>query len=47
MTVKNPHQIPIFSDQINLDIKCMKGVMFNIRFTYVNIVAATQNYFYC
>ncbi|KAF1459983.1 Poly [ADP-ribose] polymerase 12, partial [Pygoscelis antarcticus] len=36
-------QSPILSEQVLLDIPCMEGVMFNIKFTYLKIVDITRS----
>lgn len=37
-------QSPVLPDQILLDILCMEGVMFDIRFTYLKIVDVTRDF---
>lgn len=37
-------QSPVHSDQVLLDIPSVEGVMFNIRFTYMEILDATRDF---
>ncbi|NXJ89905.1 PAR12 polymerase, partial [Corythaixoides concolor] len=39
-------QSPILSEQVLLDVPCMEGVMFNVRFTYLKIVDVTTDVFF-
>lgn len=35
---------PVFSDQVLSDIPQMEDIIFNVRFTYLNILDVTYNF---
>jgi len=37
-------QSPILSDQVLVDLPCMEGIVFSIRFTYLKIVDVIRNF---